>query len=475
MMIPRRKVLIGLGAGLATAALGSACSSEAKPHDTPATAFGDPGELPTAAVLAAVPAPAAMLRSNWSADPWTKGSYSYLGPGATAADRELFRQPLADRVYFAGEAYAKHPGTVHGARESGRSAAAAVHRFDPAARVVVVGAGTAGLSAAAHLTGYGQTVEVLEARDRIGGRLSTDRSLGIAVELGASWVHDIAASDVKQLLDSLGVRTSPFEYDQAFVVAGKRSTDEDLLAPADNAYDEAHRWAEGRRELTLAGALARSGASKRVNPDLLAHYDAVELATEYGAAAAELGAWDALEEGSEGNDVLVLGGYSALTESLAARLPSPPRLNTPVEAIEYSGSGVAVRVRGGEAIQADVVIVTVPLGVLKADDVSFTPPLPTDYAAAVDALGMGLLDKFWFAWDERFWSDDTQMWTRVGVGEVSGSTLFREWFNLAPIVGKPVLLALAGADEARELARLSDEAIIDAARRSLADFIAAGF
>ena len=109
------------------------------------------------------------LRTNWSSDPWTYGSYSYLAKGSDQSDRHRLAEPVDDRLFFAGEAV--HPtrnSTVHAAFESGLIAADQVRRSLDHGRVVVIGAGVAGLSTAQQLSEDGFDVVVLEARDRVG-------------------------------------------------------------------------------------------------------------------------------------------------------------------------------------------------------------------------------------------------------------------------------------------------------------------
>jgi monoamine oxidase len=77
----------------------------------------------------AIPAPEAMLYPRWLSDPWSRGGYSYPGLGSTAKDRTLHARPLADRVFFAGEATEPvEYGTVHAALWSGEQTAEALFR-----------------------------------------------------------------------------------------------------------------------------------------------------------------------------------------------------------------------------------------------------------------------------------------------------------------------------------------------------------
>jgi monoamine oxidase len=124
-----------------------------------------------------------------------------------------------------------------------------------------------------------------------------------------------------------------------------------------------------------------------------------------------------------------------------------------------------VQLAGGDELVADAVIVTVPLGVLQAGSIELSPPLPAQVADAIDRLGMGLLDKYWFRFDEPFWSDDSLMWTRVRPADAP----FAEWFNLLPVTGAPVLLALLGGPTGREWEGRSDDEVLVAAGAALGE------
>jgi monoamine oxidase len=125
----------------------------------------------------------------------------------------------------------------------------------------------------------------------------------------------------------------------------------------------------------------------------------------------------------------------------------------------------------GAPLACDRVIVTVPLGVLAAGDISFNPPLPETHQTAIDTMGTGLLDKMWFVFPEQFWSNESLIWNRVD----EPGTPFREWYNLAPLTGKPVLLALHGGRTARAWAERSDDDVRAAGMTALQQFIDAGW
>ena len=75
---------------------------------------------------------------------------------------------------------------------------------------IVIGAGVCGLTAARLLQSEGRRVIVLEARDRVGGRVVSDRRYGFATDLGASWIHGITGSPVAAAAEAFGMRTVEF-------------------------------------------------------------------------------------------------------------------------------------------------------------------------------------------------------------------------------------------------------------------------
>src|SRR6185312_17299947 len=78
--------------------------------------------------------------------------------------------------------------------------------------VLVIGAGMAGLGAARSLADAGWPVRVIEARDRIGGRVCTNRDWGVPLDMGASWIHGTTGNPLTELAQQAGVRTVPTAY-----------------------------------------------------------------------------------------------------------------------------------------------------------------------------------------------------------------------------------------------------------------------
>jgi monoamine oxidase len=336
-------------------------------------------------------------------------------------------------------------------------------------RVAVIGAGVAGLAAAARLQEAGLAVTLFESRDRIGGRIHTDRSLGAAVDLGAAWIHGHVRNPVARLARDAGARTLATDWERIAVYADGRRLSADRLARAETL---AEAWREGlaeaRRRDSVADVLARNEPAVRrgvAPPDwaLVRERQAVAVELEYGDDMAALSA-PALEadEAYDGDDRWFPDGYDALLGPLAEDLDL--RLGQRVTAITHDAAGVLLRGDFGRH-RADAAIVTVPLGVLAAGQPALDPPLPATHRAALAGLGMGALEKVVLRYPRAFWPASLH-----GFG-VLGAPYPVEFYNLGVADGEPILVALTGGRGSRELAALSP-----AARgRRLHALLAAGF
>lgn len=468
--------------GAATLAVLAACSSSDDGGSSGSTGGGDgshdPGSLDgdgspdSSADDGAVPEPAGFVRTRWADDPWALGAYSYLPVGATPALRTDLAAPVDGWLHLAGEATSSEaPATVHGARGAGRAAADAVLELaDGGATVLVVGAGAAGAAAARALADAGFEVVVVEARDRTGGRIATTEpdDWPVPVELGASFVHDVAASASADALADLEVAAEPFAYATAVLDAeGRRlAASDDAYASGFAAIEEAVAWAEeGDEDVSLAAALDASGAGAAADADGLRLARRSEVEVELGVGADELSAWWGLDEGTTGDDLLVVRGYGALVDADLDGIDV--RLGWPVAVVDATGDRIVVTSEAGDAIESDQVVVTVPLAVLAAEAIAFDPPLPATHRDAVAGLGTGLLDKVWLRWDEPWWTEEAEVWSTL-----DGPF---EWCNLLPATGEAVLLAFLGGPTAREWSGRSDDDLRAAAVTDLARFAAAGW
>ena len=270
-------------------------------------------------------------------------------------------------------------------------------------RVIVVGAGMAGLVAARLLHDSGFAVTVLEARDRLGGRTWTDDSLGAPLDLGGSWVHGVEGNPLTLWCDKLGVALVESQGDRLLI-------DERATAPTREgqrrrailgraAFKTAIEWASWKSKAMTRSWGPRSISVKQaVDPLLRAPWlpevDKLVVATfvemsegvqgaPYDAVAAE--EWFPTE-GLERNGQ-PKGGFRQLIDDAARGLSI--RLGSPVQRIVWSDSGVTAILRMARRIEAERALITVPVGLLRAGLPALDPLPPEDQRTAIGRLGYG--------------------------------------------------------------------------------------
>lgn len=365
------------------------------------------------------------LRTNWSQDPYSLGSYSHFAKGT---DRSLvgpMAKPIMDRVFFAGEAMHPHyNSTVHAALESGRDVAGLVEATG-AHDIAIIGAGASGLAAGQRLVQGGRKVTIYEARNRIGGRVWTSCELGPALDMGASWIHGVKNNPLSALADAQNIHR--VGNDQDMVIRGG----DGRYIPSLSAPD----WLD-----TIAN----------VQNSLAGDPDQINLSLYQK------------DDGYAGPDVIFPKGYDAVLKGLSGDYNV--KLSTPIAAVHYHQNGVRLHLQDDGTGQFDAVIVTVPLGVLKQEKLVFNPPLPAEKRRAIAAMAMGTLDKLYLLFDTAFWDDATFITTPEN-GLPQGH--FNDWMTFHRYLDAPVILAFNGGPAALALAEDCDDILLEKALTTL--------
>ena len=349
-------------------------------------------------------------------------------------------------------------------------------RADPGrGHTLVIGAGMAGLAAADRLASEGERVTVVEARDRLGGRIHSVRRWGNSIlDVGASWMRGEENNPLSRLVRESGARTAVFNRatETAYDPKGRRLLfDRHRRNMEDvNLLQEHMYWANvgaGDRESLAAGI---EQALYDANLIRARARDAREITqriaqADHGAEPEEI-AFSAVAARYEfsGDDVVFPDGMSQLVEYLARGLDV--RRGHVVTAIHHDDEGVSVRVStpevAEEVLAADRVLVTLPLGVLKAGQVDFLPELPVNKVMAVDQLGSGRLEKLFLRFDQVFWGDAEVL---VHLGVERGTWFY--WYAGQSVLGEPILISRNGGGAADFLAEMEEAEVVEHAMASL--------
>ncbi len=390
-----------------------------------------------------------------------------LAAAAAAGLASAYRGPLAALAA---------PGPTQ-AYDDGSAEVPTAAEGDPE-RVLIVGAGWAGLTAANALRNAGVRSVVLEGRRRIGGRARTVDVGGSAVDLGCSWIHEPVGNPLATFADQAGVnqRNADIEADAALIRFFDEATGEVPTPQALETFSHLVRFGEEAESLSDElgpDASARDGAElylsrqglsgdslrrarfllrlilqqtdaidwRKLNFDYTAHYDPVYTGV------------------GQGN--FPEGGYAGLIRAMAGE--SDIRLGQRVKRIERRGDGVAViavdRSSGRRrTYRGSHVIVSLPLGVLQAGDVEFAPALPGWKRRAIRAPFAGQFEKAALTFAEPFWEDDLK--THILHLSERIPMEFPLFLDLQRIAGQPTLVGLCSAHFARNAYRLLDDQIL---------------
>ena len=350
--------------------------------------------------------------------------------------------------------------------------------------VIVIGAGVAGLSAARQLIAHGLDVVVLEARDRVGGRIWThhDPRLTAPVELGAEFVH-AEAEEIRSLARQANLSVVD--------VGGRRwRAERGRLRPMDDFAQRLQRVLgsldeEREPDRSFADALERMQRFSAEDRRL-----ALRFVEGYQAADANIISEQSLAGSVDDPDALRLarvdGGYDGLVRALSSGVTPHVRLGRPVSRVTWRPGGVQVESRSSSGrlmpgVSARAAIVTIPLGVLTAPggstgSIEFEPAIPPVMRAAAQ-LAMGGVQRVALHVDEPFWMS-TRFTARHGGRSLHRMQLlqaladisFPVWWTTYPLEA-PLLVGWTGGPTAWQLSEGSRESIVDAAIASLATIL----
>lgn len=320
-------------------------------------------------------------------------------------------------------------------------------------KVIIIGGGMAGAAAARTLSDAGFEVQVLEARNRVGGRIHTFTDWGVNLELGANWIHggshpdnyidtlaqqaDVATQKTNygrfKLYDSQGRKIGRHRALLSMLKFEKQLARQvELLAPSDNDISFLELAARSHSgDGTKQKAINRLTQGSYANnfSDDLSKVSAKYYTTEY-------------KDYSDRTDYLVTGGYATIVKSLLAGIDV--NLQSEVKEIRTTGNEV-VAVTDNQTYRADHIILTVPLSILQQGKILFNPTLPDYKQQAFSRISMGMFNKVFMEFEEKFWPGNTDFL----VFQHQTLTNFGIAVNYHHYGKRPILIAMPVAESAR--------------------------
>lgn len=335
-------------------------------------------------------------------------------------------------------------------------------------RIIVIGAGLAGLAAAKSLQAQGHEVVVLEGRARIGGRIWTSTKWAdMPLDLGATWIHGVTGNPLTTLAQTLKAKQFATSYDNSicYNTSGKAlsSAEEAALEKLRKQVFQAIKQAQNQASDSSVRAAVDSLfiSSTPANQRLINFILSGNIEQEYAGSASKLSAyWYDAAKAFQGQDALFAQGFRLITNYLAQGLNI--KLGQTVKTINWQQAPLKVVTNQAEFV-ADQVLVTLPLGVLQAKKVQFLPDLPTAKQTAIAKLGMGVLNKCYLRFNKAFWPTDVD-WLEY-IPQQAGA--WTEWVSFMRTAKMPILLGFNAAERGKAIEAWTDQQIVASAMQTL--------
>lgn len=341
--------------------------------------------------------------------------------------------------------------------------------------VIIIGAGISGLAAAQRLRNLGYDTVIVEARERVGGRIHTNNEWGIPLDVGASWVCGLRGNPIESLAKKFNVHLKRTNEEKSIKVYDSNGNlvNTTALSEIGKIWKKLMTFVVEQENKISETANLENLVLKFMHDNRLDevekknfNYAISMLENDWAASIDRLSAkfWDHIGYVLPGGQDVVRDGYGAIVQGLVDEIGMESiRLNNIVTKIEYDKDDrVKVTVREGtkvEELEAKYVICTLPLGVLEREQKQlFSPPLPTTKVASIYKIRMGRFHKTYLLFDKPFWDEEVD-WINY-ISDKKG--FWNTFLNIEKLTrpsgkerGKPILLALNAADYAVELEKKS--------------------
>ncbi|KAL2936226.1 Polyamine oxidase 1 [Bienertia sinuspersici] len=355
--------------------------------------------------------------------------------------------------------------------------------------VIVIGAGISGISAAKKLADNGvEDIVILEASERIGGRIRKERFGNVSVELGAGWIAGVGGNEtnpVWELASKAGLRTCFSDYSNARYNIYDRSGKIFPSGIAADSYKKAVDSAIQRLSYEDDDTIELPNSPKtpiELAIDFILHdFEMAEV--EPISTYVDYGEREFLVADERGYEYLLYKMAEAfLLTSDGEILDNRLKLNTVVREIQNSRSGVTVKTEDGSIYKANYLILSVSIGVLQSDLISFRPPLPVRIllfsrrwkTEAIEKCDVMVYTKIFLKFPHKFWPSELEKEFFIYAHERRGYYTF---WQCIPMVlhmdnaypGSNILVVTLTNDESKRVEAQSDQETLEEAMEVLRD------
>lgn len=357
---------------------------------------------------------------------------------------------------------------------------------DNNADVIIIGAGMAGITTSNTILAKNPNVKlvILEARDRSGGRLVSQKTKYGQVDLGAMWIHEGRSGNplYDHVTKTLNLPISPTQDYNSIALYQPDGDRQTNLVPFLNV---ARFWRT--QVLGVINDMRRDPNAvdvplSTIYENFLAEHPTfteeqqwmanLQMHTNFQTLLnANITQLSTLRYGDAkvipAIDVMLKDGFDATIEIM--KKGTDIRYNTVVTKVKYTDAGVVVTTADGTEFTGKYALLTPSLGVLKAGHIEYDPPLPEYKVNAIEQMGFGLLDKTLMVFDKPFWDENSDFILR---GPVDWSGKFCVFLNYYKLFKIPILAALNPAQTAQGIEKQTDLEVKEEVMKVLRSFYA---